>query len=123
MKEIWSDFVKYETESDRIKGRFAVPPDSLWFDGHFPGDPILPGIALLKFVQEVLDENARRQGLKLTLKGFKRVRFRNIARPGCDLDVVILTKDNGDSGSRAFTIYHGQEVVCSGTVTIATDVS
>jgi len=123
MKEIWSDFVKYETESDRIKGCFAVPLDSLWFDGHFPGDPILPGIALLKFVQEVLDENARRKGLKLKLIGFKRVRFRNIARPGYDLDVVILTKDEEDTGSRAFTIYHGQEVVCSGTVTIATDVS
>ena len=93
------------------------------FDGHFPGDPILPGIALLKFVQEVLDENARRKGLKLKLIGFKRVRFRNIARPGYDLDVVILTKDEEDTGSRAFTIYHGQEVVCSGTVTIATDVS
>ncbi|MDD5223241.1 MAG: hypothetical protein PHE84_04565 [bacterium] len=123
MKEIWSDFVKFETESDRIKGRFAVPPDSPWFEGHFPQDPILPGIALLKFVQDVLDENARRKGVRLVLKEFKRVRFRNIARPGCELDVVILTKDEGDPGSRAFTIYHDREIVCSGLVMVATDAS
>ena len=121
MKEVWSDLVKFETESDRMEGHFAIPSGSLWFDGHFPDDPILPGIALLGLVQETLNEDSRRKGQKVKIKEFKRIRFRNIVRPGYELAVVIIAKNDGDPDSRVFTISHDQDVICSGTVRIKTD--
>lgn len=62
-----------------VSQQVAVPADSLWFQGHFPGDPMLPGIAQLHLVMESLRE-ALGEGVRLT--GLKRVRFKRVIRPG-----------------------------------------
>ena len=50
-----------------------------WFEGHFPGNPILPGVAQLTLVVEAL---ARERGAALTLGGIAFVRLRQLVRPG-----------------------------------------
>ena len=39
---------------DRIVATARVPADSAWYDGHFPGNPILPGLALIALVEEAV---------------------------------------------------------------------
>jgi 3-hydroxymyristoyl/3-hydroxydecanoyl-(acyl carrier protein) dehydratase len=46
------------------------------YPGHFPGEPLVPGAALLGWLQEVLTG----QGLRLTM--LDRVRFLQPVRPG-----------------------------------------
>jgi 3-hydroxymyristoyl/3-hydroxydecanoyl-(acyl carrier protein) dehydratase len=50
------------------------PPDSPWFDGHFPEDPTLPGIAQLEMAVDAIrlakNETYRLKNLeKSVLKG------------------------------------------------------
>jgi 3-hydroxymyristoyl/3-hydroxydecanoyl-(acyl carrier protein) dehydratase len=49
-----------------------VPEKLPYFEGHFPGNPILPGVALLDLI-EVL--------LKGTLKAIKSAKFMEVVRP------------------------------------------
>jgi 3-hydroxymyristoyl/3-hydroxydecanoyl-(acyl carrier protein) dehydratase len=89
-----------------------VSAGSDWFAGHFPGDPILPGIAQLGMVGEV----ARRAiGEQMRLSGFSRIQFKKIVRPGDELTVT-LTRRPELHGVLAFRIESGGEVVCSGNL-------
>lgn len=89
-----------------------VPAGSDWFAGHFPGDPILPGIAQLGMVGEV----ARRAiGEQMRLSGFSRIKFKKIVRPGDELTVT-LTRRPELPGVLAFRIESGGEVACSGNL-------
>ncbi|HSV93421.1 MAG TPA: hypothetical protein VLH81_10110 [Desulfobacterales bacterium] len=89
-----------------------VPAGSDWFAGHFPGDPILPGIAQLGMVGEV----ARRAiGEPMRLSGFSRIKFKKIVRPGDELTVTLIRRPEL-TGVLAFRIESGGEVACSGNL-------
>ncbi len=49
------------------------------YPGHFPGEPLVPGAALLGWLQEILT----RQGFRLVV--FERVRFLMPVKPGENL--------------------------------------
>lgn len=58
-----------------------------WFDGHFPEQPILPGVAQLH-IASVLAEEA--WGIVATGADMARVKFRRVMQPG-DLVTLVLT--------------------------------
>ena len=41
-----------EAHPERVRLRARAASDAPWFDGHFPGAPILPAVALLHMAQE-----------------------------------------------------------------------
>ncbi len=91
-----------------------LPPESSWFPGHFPGDPILPGIAQLGMVYEAackaLDERFR-------VVGFSRIKFKKMIRPGDCLKITVLPQKNRP-GLYAFRITAGDDIACTGTMTL-----
>ena len=88
----------------------ALPADSLWFQGHFPGDPMLPGIAQLHLVLETLKESL---GEGLRLASLRRVRFKRIIRP--DETVAIAADPVPDKpGLYRFQLTVAGENACSG---------
>lgn len=96
-----------------IRARVLVDHDSPWFSGHFPDRPILPGIAQLKMVADVIGR-ARQE--HLWIKRLHRVKFKRIVGPGEPLDIH-ATATNTD-GLYAFRITHETEDVCSGTMVL-----
>jgi len=82
---------------------------SSWFSGHFPGDPILPGIALLKMVADTITAG---RGDALRMTGLRRVKFRKIVRPGELLD--LYAAPGKERGQYVFRITSGADEVCSG---------
>jgi len=62
-----------------------------WFEGHFPGNPILPGVAQLALVVEAL---ARERGTALALGGIPFVRLRQLVRPGERLRLATEARAN-----------------------------
>ena len=69
-----------------MAAQVSIPADSPWFKGHFPGDPLLPGIAQLHLVMEAV-RAALGQDVRLT--GLKRVRFKRIIRPEETIDIAV----------------------------------
>lgn len=101
-----------ESESEGLTAEVSMAPDSPWFSGHFPGEPILPGIAQISMVLETL-RAASGKGMRIA--GVRRVRFKQAVRPGEILKIYV--KPNGKSRTaHSFQIKIGDEIACSGTL-------
>jgi 3-hydroxyacyl-[acyl-carrier-protein] dehydratase len=90
------------------EGRFRVeiPAASPLFTGHFPGHPILPGIAHLAVVERALGT---------PLAAVRGVRLRRPVTPGETLDLLLIP--SGDGWTR-FEIRCGGEAVGGGAVAV-----
>ncbi len=84
-----------ERSDDGLVVSRAVRADAPWCVGHFPGEPILPGVlqieAMAQAVAAWVGEDRR-----VELIGMDRVRFRRAVRPGDELVVsVVQTSERG----------------------------
>ena len=97
-----------------ISAFVEIPVGSAWFSGHFPNDPILPGIAQIDMVHnlvgQVLDDKA-------SIKRLNRIRFKKIIRPGDQLEIKTSAIDT-ETGSFSFCIMVSADIVCNGNMTI-----
>ncbi len=60
-----------------------VPPNGAWFDGHFPGHPILPGVGQFVLALDAL----ARDGRAMSVGGIVHARLRQPVSPGDRLEV------------------------------------
>jgi 3-hydroxyacyl-[acyl-carrier-protein] dehydratase len=101
-------------ETSEISAEAHVPPDSPWFDGHFPGEPVLPGVAQIGLVFDAICQ-ARNQDLKIS--SVRRVRFKRMIRPDDQLRILAVPL-NREIGAYSFRILIQEEAVCSGIITV-----
>lgn len=104
--------------ADCLEASAEVPENSIWVQGHFPGEPIVPGIALINAVHEVIASDARNRGESVVISSLKRIRFTGPVRPGDKLSLS-LTHDGGQGEtSFQFKVAVGENVVCSGLMAV-----
>jgi len=89
-----------------------VLPDSPWFDGHFPENPTLPGIAQLEMAIDTIRLVSKKN---LSVTGFRKVRFKRVIRPGEKLKIIITSRKSQE-GSYAFRILVEDELACNGVL-------
>lgn len=89
-----------------------VPAASPYFEGHFDGEPVLPGVAQLALVLQLYRAAAEES---VELREVSVLRFRRRILPGDRLQVTISRRDEG-SRSR-FALSRDADVVSQGTVT------
>ncbi len=96
---------------------FCFPSDFSGFQGHFPGNPVLPAIvqmAVLRFVVEQLLE------LPVNPIGHKKIKFKGVVRPMDTLDVFIFLTKEGNLCKGNFSLKRvNGEPVAGGTVEYA----
>ena len=102
------------SDSKELRVEVQVPRDSPWFSGHFPEEPILPGIAQLGMVFDAIKQSSDRN---LIISSVSRVRFRQIIRPDDQLR-IIATPQKDHAESYVFRIMVKGELVCSGVMTV-----
>jgi len=89
-----------------------IPADHAAFAGHFPGNPIVPGVVLL---DETLHSIASARGVAPGKCAVVAAKFLSAARPGERLQLVI---EPGDDAQLRFTIRAPDRVVASGVLTL-----
>ncbi|MGD8258132.1 MAG: hypothetical protein PVF14_02435 [Desulfobacterales bacterium] len=104
------------SDQNEISAAIHLPPGSPWFHGHFPGEPILPGVAQIGMVIDVI-RKARKQDLKVS--AVRRVRFKQIIRPDDQLKIIAAPLRE-DTDTYSFRILMEDEIVCSGVVALKT---
>tara|TARA_R110000824_G_scaffold390760_13_gene587879 strand:+ start:43390 stop:45066 length:1677 start_codon:yes stop_codon:yes gene_type:complete len=84
--------------------------DLCWFEGHFPEQPILPGVAQLH-IASLLAEDV--WGFVATGAEMARVKFRRVMQPN---DLVTLTLSHTDATRVDFRYLVDNEITASGTI-------
>lgn len=116
MTEYWQDLrLEERSASGQLVAKARFSPESLWFSGHFPGHPIVPGIALLHLVAEVIRREEAGGG-RIAVASIRRVRFRQPVRPDEDVTLLVSPEKEGGGGSYLFRLLSGAETVCSGSM-------
>ncbi|WP_217914313.1 3-hydroxyacyl-ACP dehydratase FabZ [Miltoncostaea marina] len=89
---------------ESARARWRVDPEAAFFAGHFPGNPILPGVLIVEALAQTgalaaLAEPGTAGKLAL-FAGIGKARFRRVVRPGEDLVLETrLTRRRGMLGS------------------------
>jgi 3-hydroxyacyl-[acyl-carrier-protein] dehydratase len=78
----------------RAVARKFVRDDEFWCQGHFPGQPILPGVLMSEALAQTAgivfaSKNTERAGGNVYLVGMDKMRFRKMVRPGDVLELEI----------------------------------
>jgi 3-hydroxymyristoyl/3-hydroxydecanoyl-(acyl carrier protein) dehydratase len=110
----WFFVVGVEIDSDGgVRAQVSTDADSAWFSGHFPGEPVLPGIAQLSMVVKSIEKAL---GKQLVLQQLARIKFKQLIRPGDVLDIHAVAAKNEDS--YIFHIQNKEKEVCSGRLVL-----
>ncbi len=97
-----------QTVSDREAHlQLQVPHDLVYTDGHFEGEPIVPGVVLLDWALEIARDVY--PSLK-KLSEIRSIKFKRSLQPGdqCELEL----HRNSSSSAISFT-YHRRDRICA----------
>jgi len=70
---------------------FSVPKTSDYFDGHFPGFPILPAVAQVDIIMRYVSDFFK---IGIGLSEIKRIKFTSLVRPDTPLVLNLEKKEN-----------------------------
>lgn len=103
--------------AERMTASAGVSADSAWYAGHFPDNPILPGIAILALVKEAIITSELREGRRVLITGIGRIRFRLPVKPDDMMMLEITREKKRDSVAYLFSVKLAGEAACTGAFT------
>lgn len=84
------------TNTDGVAvGHYHVRGDEFFLQGHFPGNPIVPGVILCEILAQsacVLLSDSLKEGQLPVYTGLDKVRFRSSVRPGDTIETRCTIK-------------------------------
>jgi 3-hydroxyacyl-[acyl-carrier-protein] dehydratase len=111
---MWYSLVSLQqTGTDHLTATVTTAADAPWFSGHFPGQPVLPGVAQLEMVTDLISTLS---GKPVFVDSLSRVKFRKLIKPGELLGIEVSIDKR--KGAYAFRITSRQDIVSSGILTI-----
>ena len=87
--------------ADELVGTFAFPADFIGFGGHFPNNPVLPGVCAIQATLVMLESHFR---AKVRLLRVVSAKFLKVVRPGEECTWSSSVRDGQDRSCRVRTI-------------------
>lgn len=101
-----------EGKSNKISILIRLNPSHEIFKGHFPGNPLLPGVCIVQILKEIL---IFRLDKKLILNSASSIKYLSIINPGVhsliNIDVELKETGNDNIICNAF-LYYESVVFC-----------
>ena len=88
--ELCQDSLDENGQPTRCRGSYTIRGDEWFLQGHFPGNPIVPGVVQCEIIAQascVLFAE-KMQGNTAYYAGIDKVRFRRMVRPGDTLEIT-----------------------------------
>ncbi len=108
-----------EISDTRIVAKRNIRADEYYFSGHFPQEPIMPGVLIVEALAQTGGVMLLRKhkGAIPLFMGIDRARFRKIVRPGDTLIMEVeLIQERGSIVKISGVAKVNAEVVCEATV-------
>ena len=111
------DAVDELVPGQRVRARYRVTGDEAFLAGHFPGNPILPGVIQLEALAQAgavaLLSDERYAGSLPLFGGVEDVRWRRLVRPGDELELeVVMDRLSARGGWGQGTATVGGKAAC-----------
>lgn len=83
------------TDANKYLALISINPAHDVFKGHFPGNPIMPGVCMMQIIKELTEEVTK---LPLTMQSLSNVKFMALINPDVNpdlrLELEILKTDD-----------------------------
>lgn len=97
-------------EDEKTKVLIELNKEHKIYEGHFPGNPVVPGVCLIQMIKETIETL---QGKKLMMNAADEIKFLNIVNPLTANRLNIEIKNRINTGNPlAFAV-----IITDGTVT------
>jgi 3-hydroxymyristoyl/3-hydroxydecanoyl-(acyl carrier protein) dehydratase len=96
--------------------QFTIPSEHPSLPGHFPGNPVVPGVVVLDRVLDAVEAEA---GLPVGALRLPQVKFMQPLLPGQPATVSV----DGVSTKWRFRVHHGERLIASGEVVLVAEVA
>jgi len=119
MTESWLPIPRIRAVADGgVEADLAIPLDSPWFVGHFPGRPILPGVTWLAAIADLVRRDGVQAGRPVEVVGFRNVRFKRQVEGAARALLVVAPVDAGKPGELKFEVRLAGETICHGLIAV-----
>jgi len=92
------DEVIIEEEGKRAKGKKTLTGEEYFFEGHFPGLPVMPGVLIVEAIAQT-SIVATGNG-KMRICGVENIKFRKPIEPGNSIEISVELEDESDGISK-----------------------
>lgn len=75
-----------------LVGKKSVTMNEPYFQGHFPGNPVMPGVLIIEAMEQAA-QILFTDNTNLKLSQIKKARFRKMVKPGDQLIIKVNKKD------------------------------
>jgi 3-hydroxyacyl-[acyl-carrier-protein] dehydratase len=94
---------EFFVNGNRIEGTLTFRPEHPIFKGHFPGQPIVPGVCMVRIVKEVAEHHHRK---KLKLTTADTIKFLSVIDPELNHTIRLVIETELEAGA-----YHTKAVL------------
>jgi 3-hydroxyacyl-[acyl-carrier-protein] dehydratase len=94
---------------NQIQVVVALSPDHAIFKGHFPGQPVLPGVCMMQMIAEITGEHSK-QSFRIT--GAPMIKFLHMIDPRRNpvIHLEIKYEPNGSKTTASGKIFFGAQI-------------
>ena len=108
-----------EVSDTKIIAKKHIREDEYFFKGHFPDEPIMPGVLMVEALAQTggVMILRKKKGVIPLFLGIDKVRFKRIVRPGDTLTMEVeLLRDRGDIVKISGIARVGDEIACQAEI-------
>lgn len=94
-----------ENTDKGISAKIHINKDHAIFKGHFPGNPVMPGVCMIQIIKELTEEAT---GKDLFLSVSSNIKFMAVINPEANPDLLLnidISEDNGEVKVKNITTF------------------